>query len=75
MELQKKIHTENFEISCKMIDCLSLAANQNIPQAQFNLGLIYYEGKHVTRDIDKAKHYCQFAAYQNLTFSIGETRE
>ena len=44
---------------------ISLSGNQNIPEAQFKLGLIYHEGLYVTRDIDKAIHYYSLASNQN----------
>ena len=48
----------------KAIHYFTLAANQNNPDAQFNLGFMYYEGKYVTRDINKAIHYFSLAANQ-----------
>ena len=47
------------------IHYFSLAANHNHPDAQFNLGLIYYKGEYITRDINKAIHYFSLAANQN----------
>ena len=41
----------------KAIHYFTLAANQNNPEAQFNLGFIYYEGKYIKRDINKSIHY------------------
>ena len=38
---------------------------ENYSSAQSNLGLIYYEGKYVTRDINKAIHYYSLAANQS----------
>ena len=49
----------------KAIFYYKLAANQNDPNAQLDLGVIYYEGKYITRDIDKAIHYLKLAANQN----------
>ena len=37
----------------------------NYPEAQNNLGVIYYEGQYISRDINKAIHYFTLAANQN----------
>ena len=37
----------------------------NYPEAQYNLGVIYYEGQYISRDINKAIHYLTLAADQN----------
>ena len=50
------------------------SANQNYVLAQFNLGLIYYKGEYVERDINKAIHYLSLAANQNdvcAQFNLG----
>ena len=39
-------------------------ANQNYDKAQSNLGFIYYEGKYVAQDINKAIYYYTLAANQ-----------
>ncbi|KAK8891530.1 hypothetical protein M9Y10_028742 [Tritrichomonas musculus] len=52
---------------------LSLSIQKD-PQAQFNLGLIYQEGRNVKRDIDKAIHHYSLAANQNYPqaqFNLG----
>ncbi|KAK8843573.1 hypothetical protein M9Y10_024630 [Tritrichomonas musculus] len=49
----------------KAIKYYSLAADQNYPEAQIDLGFIYYDGKYVPRDINKAIQYYSLAANQN----------
>ena len=49
----------------KIIYLISLSANQNNPEAQNILGMIYYNGKYMTRDINKAIHYLSLSANQN----------
>ncbi|KAK8892321.1 hypothetical protein M9Y10_029547 [Tritrichomonas musculus] len=51
----------------KAIHYLSLAANQNHQEAQFNLGFLYYEGKFKSRDIQKAIHYFTLCANQRFS--------
>ena len=41
---------------------ITLAADGNNSGAQLNIGYIYYEGKYITRDINKAIHYFSLAA-------------
>ena len=51
-----------------------MAAKQNYPEAQFNLGSIYLNGKYVVRDINKAIHYYSLAADQSTPqaeFNLG----
>ena len=48
----------------KAIHYFSLAANQNHPEAQYNLGFIYYECKYITRDINKSIYYLKLASNQ-----------
>ena len=43
----------------------SLSANQNYSKAQYNLGIIYYNGELVPQNIDKAIHYLSLSANQN----------
>ena len=53
---------------------ISLASNQNIPEAQFDLGIIYSIGRYIKQDINKAIHYFSLAANQNLSeaqFNLG----
>ena len=50
---------------CKAIHFYSLAANENYSRAQFNLGIIYYNGDEIPRDMSKAIHYLTLAANQN----------
>ncbi|KAK8846996.1 hypothetical protein M9Y10_019570 [Tritrichomonas musculus] len=45
---------------------ISLSSNQNIPEAQFDLGNIFYEGLDARQDINKAIHYFSLAANQNI---------
>ena len=40
-----------------MIHYFKFAAGQNFPDAQYNLGFIYYEGRHILPDLNKAIHY------------------
>ena len=57
-----------------VIHNFSLADEQNDPEAQFNLGTIYYEGRYINRDIKKAIHYLSLAAEQNhpkAQFNLG----
>lgn len=44
---------------------LYLAANQNIPRAQFIIGAIYFKGKIIKRDIKSAIHYYKEASNNN----------
>ncbi|KAK8881199.1 hypothetical protein M9Y10_003931 [Tritrichomonas musculus] len=58
----------------RAIHYYSLAANQNDSNAQNKLGVIYYDGIYVTRDINKAIHYFTLAANQNdskAQFNLG----
>ena len=51
-----------------------LMINQNDPEIQFNLGIIYLEGQNVQQDINKAIHYLSLAANQNhadAQFTLG----
>lgn len=48
------------------IKYLELASNQNLPEAHFLLGLIYYEGLDVKQDYKKAFYYFSLAAEQEL---------
>ena len=60
----------------KAIHYYSLAADQNYPNAQINLGAIYHEGQYISRDISKAIHYYTLAANQNnpnAQFNLGLT--
>ncbi|KAK8836224.1 hypothetical protein M9Y10_039856 [Tritrichomonas musculus] len=50
----------------KAIFCFSYAANQNIPIAQYYLGLIYLTDKYCLFDINKAIHYLSLAANRNI---------
>ena len=49
----------------KAIYYFSLASNQNHSDAQFALGIIYYNGVYVPRDIKKSIHYLSLASDQN----------
>ena len=44
---------------------MTLAANQNDSDAQFKLGLIFYSGEYIARDINKSIHYLTLAANQS----------
>lgn len=48
------------------IKYLELASNQNLPEAHFLLGLIYYEGIDVKQNYEKAFKYFSLAAEQQL---------
>ncbi|KAK8895708.1 hypothetical protein M9Y10_013592 [Tritrichomonas musculus] len=54
----------DFDIN-KALYYFSLVANQNYPQAQYNLGIIYYSGQYIPRDINKSIYYYSLAANQN----------
>ena len=43
--------------------CFSRAAEGNLAQGQFNLGLMYDQGLGVEQDHDKALDWCRKAAY------------
>lgn len=47
-------------------DHLMVAANQNIREAQFEIGNFYYQGIYCPKDINKALYYYKKAADQNL---------
>ena len=58
----------------KLIHYYSISANQNDSKAQYNLGLIYYEGQYIRQDINKALHYFLLASNQNdseAQFNLG----
>ena len=60
--------------SIKVQNIISLLENQNVPEINFSIGKIYYEGKYVTRNINKAIHYYSLAANQNhpnAQFNLG----
>ena len=59
-----KEHYNNFDQINKIISLMHL--NQNHANAKFNLGVIYYEGKYVTRDINKAIYYYSLSSNQNI---------
>ena len=44
---------------------MTLAANQNHSDAQYQLGIIYSTGNFISRDINKSIHYLTLAANQN----------
>jgi len=46
------------------------AANANLPIAQYNLGMIYFEGSIVEKDEAKAKELWQKAADQGLEVAV-----
>ena len=50
----------------KAICYYSQLANRNHAQAQYNLGVIYYEDKLIKRDIKKAIRYFTHATNQNI---------
>ena len=52
--------------SIKVQNIISLLENQNVPEINFSIGFIYYEGKYVTRDINKAIHYFTLAANHSI---------
>ncbi|KAK8839704.1 hypothetical protein M9Y10_031408 [Tritrichomonas musculus] len=71
---QNDPHAQFYLDISKSIHYLTLAADQNDPPAQFDLGVIYYEGRFVTRDINKSIHYLTLAANQyhpDAQFSLG----
>ncbi|KAK8892245.1 hypothetical protein M9Y10_029468 [Tritrichomonas musculus] len=45
----------------------TLASNEKIPEACYNLGLMYFEGIEIPRDINKAMHYLTLSANQNFS--------
>ena len=57
---------QNISFLEEAIQFFILAANQNIPQAQYFLGFVYHEGKHISRDVSKSIHYFTLAADQNM---------
>jgi len=46
------------------LEMLRSCADQGQPESQFYLGKLYYDGKHVARNIPLAKRYLQ-AAFRN----------
>jgi TPR repeat protein len=50
----------------KVVELLTLAANQLNPDAQFELALLYTEGKFVKKDLKKAFQLTSKAAYKGL---------
>uniref|UniRef100_A0ACB8EC05 Uncharacterized protein n=1 Tax=Sphaerodactylus townsendi TaxID=933632 RepID=A0ACB8EC05_9SAUR len=60
--LQKRQHTAAFHF-------FKLAADQNYPKAQFNVGLCYEHGRGTKKDMAKAILYYQRAAHQGHTMA------
>ena len=54
----------------KGAELLSRAAELNAPSAQFNLGLMYYLGKGVEKDLVKAKRLFQQASAQGHHYAL-----
>lgn len=46
----------------KAVECYEKAANQGHVKAQYNLGMMYYNGRGVQMDVEKAKHFFTLAA-------------
>lgn len=64
-------NSQNYE---KAIECYSKAAEQGLPEAQNELGNMYYFGLGVERDFSKALNYYRNAAkagYVNAQYSLG----
>lgn len=59
--------TPNYKESIKIYNEL---AKINIPEAQYNLGVIYFNGHGVEKDPDTAKKWFEQAAGQNLEEAI-----
>ncbi len=51
----------------KVLFWLNKAAEQNFPEAQYNLGLMYDSGNYVTKDRKKALEFYQLAAKSGLS--------
>ena len=54
----------------KAIYYFSLGVKGNSVESEYNLGVIYLEGKYVKQDIDKAIHLFTLAAKQNHPSSL-----
>ena len=48
---------------------MTLAADQNELNSQYFLGIIYYEGKYLTHNIDKAIQYFSLAQSQDYSLT------
>lgn len=57
----------NYKESIKIYNEL---AKINIPEAQYNLGVMYFNGHGVEKDLDTAKKWFEQAAGQNLEEAI-----
>ncbi|KAK8872100.1 hypothetical protein M9Y10_007859 [Tritrichomonas musculus] len=75
LELNQMLNT-NFENSClasndnKLIESLTKRSELNDSNAQFMLGKIYIEGKHVPIEIDKGINYLNKSAEQNNSHAL-----
>ena len=81
--IKTSFNSDPFYFGNKYIQCAfdkqfhyyyAINASMNDPRVQFHLGLIYDEGKYISRDINKAIHYYSLAANQNYPqaqFNLG----
>jgi len=49
------------------------AANQDFPDAQFNLGVMYANGTGILKDLSKAKYWIK-KSYENLEASVSTVK-
>lgn len=58
------------EVLQKVLECYELCAGQNMPAAALNLGTMYYNGRIVVRDFEKAAHFYKIAADAGILRAI-----
>jgi len=58
------------EVLQKVLECYELCVEENMPLAALNLGTMYYNGRVVVRDFEKAVHYYKIAANAGILRAI-----
>ncbi|WP_162173317.1 tetratricopeptide repeat protein [Segatella baroniae] len=61
--------------AAKAFECYQLSAQQGNDCGQYNLGVCYYNGESVPKDMQKAVHWFRLAADQGYEAAIEELAE